>query len=260
MLCGKIFYKGCLNVDAHQGMNLDGIDMTGKAVVSVHKVSCHKPLCPICWKEWASRECSRAVQRINAFNLIDHGGRKMRPIHIAVSVPHSDYGLSLEALRRKVYASLKRCHCIGGMLIFHSKRREKDTGIWYYSPHFHVIGYGWIVDTHANYVYSGYVVKNLRVRQDLGGTIYYQLSHCTVASEHSHSITWFGALGYRKLRVRYRVEDPENCPLCGAELKELVWIGEGECLVPPLMKRFFYEKPDFWEGRFASRIYSESTA
>jgi len=240
--CGSYFTVGCLNVDDHVGMNLDGVDMEGKAYLERHKISCHRPLCPICWTDWANREKDKATQRLRAFVL---KRRSLKPIHVTVSVPHADYGLSLEMMRKKVYKALKTVHCFGGMMIYHPKRQNHYDGSWYFSPHFHVLGYGWIVDVHRNYVSSGYVVKNVGIRKTVEGTIYYQLSHCGISPKH-HAVTWFGALSYAKLHVRYDEKDGSRCPLCHEKLKKLIWIGPGICSLPDVEGVAFYDDPNNW--------------
>ena len=224
--CGLVFAVGCLNVEAHKGMNLDGVDMTGKAVIKYVKNSCHRALCPKCWSFWANRECDSAIRRLDAFVLKNSGGKRLNPIHVIVSVSHVDYGLSLQELRKKMYRALKRVGLVGGMVIYHPKRKRR-IGEWYFSPHFHVVGYGWIRDVRKNYVHSGYIVKNVGVRKNVRGTIYYQLSHAGVDVK-MHTVTWFGMLSYNRLRVPKVVEKTQVCPLCGSKLRRLIWISEDE--------------------------------
>ena len=246
--CGKVFAVGCLNVEAHKGMTLDGVDMTGKAVIKYVKNSCHRPLCPTCWGSWANRECDNAKKRLDAFVLKNRHGKRLKPIHVIVSVPRVDHGFSLPKLRKKTYRALKRVGLVGGMLIYHPKRKN-DRGEWYFSPHFHVIGYGWIRDTRRNYVHSGYIVKNVGVRKSVRGTIYYQLSHCGI-SEKFHTVTWFGLLSYNKLRVPKIVKEEQICPLCGARLRRLVWIGKDEDVLGSWHKDvesgFYFDEPENW--------------
>jgi hypothetical protein len=239
--CGSFFTIGCLNVDEHVGMNLDGVNMEGKAYLQRVKRSCHRPLCPTCWSDWANRETKHAVERLDAFVL---KGRNLKPIHLTVSVPSWHYGLTIEKMREKAYAALKRVHCLGGALIYHPKRRGTSKQ-WYFSPHFHVIGYGWIVDVRRNYVYSGYVVKNIGIRKTVHGTIWYQLSHCGISEKH-HTVTWFGCLSYGKLHVNRHEEEPHRCPLCDAELRQVLWIGAEEPCLPDIEGFVFYDDAANW--------------
>lgn len=241
--CGMFLTLGCDNIEEHRGITLFGVDFTNKVYLKRVMNSCYRPLCPTCWEKWASREAKRAVDRLSMFLL---KGRILEPIHVVVSIPHVDYGLSLQQMRKKVYAALKRVHCIGGMVIFHSKRQHMDKS-WYFSPHFHVVGYGWIVDVRKNYVYSGYVVKNVGIRKTVQGTIWYQLSHCAVAVG-KHTITWFGALSYNKLKVGRNFEkERETCPICGELLGRFVWIGEGKNPLPDVEGFVAFDDPKNWE-------------
>ena len=239
--CGSYFTIGCLNVEEHEGMTLDGVNMEGKAYLQRVKRSCHRPLCPICWQDWANREVRKAVTRLEAYRL---KGRSIKPIHVTVSVPLVDWGLSLPELRKKVYRVLKRVHCHGGMLIYHPFRQNLRR-VWYFSPHFHILGYGWIVDVRANYVHSGYIVKNIGIRKTLPGTIFYQLSHCGVSSER-HAVTWFGALSYGKLHVRYDLEKELTCPLCRGKLHRLMWIGKGQMPLDDIEGVAFFDDAENW--------------
>jgi len=224
--CGQIFAVGCLNVEAHEGMNLDGVDMSGKAVIKYVRTSCKRPLCPICWLDWANRECDVANKRLDAFILKNRGGKALKPIHVIVSVPHEDYGLSFPNMRKKVYRALKRVGLLGGMMIYHPKRKNKAK-VWYFSPHFHILGYGWLQNIRQNYVHSGYVVKNIGVRKSVRGTIFYQLSHMGISPKF-RTITWFGMLAYNRLKVPKIKKEAQICPLCGNRLRMLIWIGTHE--------------------------------
>jgi hypothetical protein len=251
--CGSFFTVGCLNVDAHQGMNLDGVDMEGKAYIERHKQSCHRPLCPTCWPDWDNREKDKAATRLKAFVL---KGRSLKPIHLIVSVPEADYGLSVPEMREKVYRALKRVHCLGGMMIYHSKRERKSDGSWYFSPHFHIVGYGWIQDVRKNYLESGYIVKNVGIRKTVEGTIFYQLSHCGISAKH-HAVSWFGALSYGKLHVRYDEKEDPMCPICHERLRRLLWIGPGKCSLPEIDGGVFYDDPSNWMEKPRTRWIGE---
>ena len=249
--CGSFFTVGCLNVEEHLGMNLDGQNMEGKAYLLRVRNSCDRPICPVCWESWATREVAKARKRLDAYVL---KGRSLKVIHVTVSVPYADYGLSLIELRRKAYKALKNVHVLGGMLIYHSKRKS-DAGIWFFSPHFHVLGYGWLTDVRKNYLYSGYVVKNIGIRKTVEGTIWYQLSHAGIDPKH-HSVTWFGVLSYGKLKVLKDEKEDRVCPLCGGALTKLFWIGEGDFPLPDIEGMAFYDDPSHWMERTIFREYT----
>ena len=126
-------------------------------------------------------------------------------------------------MRRKAIRIAKRAGMIGGCLIFHPYRQDDDNKLWRWSPHFHIIGYGWI---NPVYKETGWIVRNHRVRNNLGATAYYQLSHAGVKEGH-HVITWFGTLSWAALRLPREIVEPETCPICGSRLKPLIWQGIG---------------------------------
>jgi hypothetical protein len=136
----------------------------------------------------------------------------------------------------------------GGCLIFHPWREHKDEtgrglGDWFWSPHFHIVGYGWISQT--AYARTGWVVKNHGLRKSVYETLSYQLSHAGVhmpqkgilpvakgSKPHKFcTLVWFGCCSYNKLKVAKRVERA-TCPECGYELVRLVWVGDGDPPAP----------------------------
>jgi hypothetical protein len=110
-----------------------------------------------------------------------------------------------------------------------------------------MIGYGWIKGAGEEYLVSGWVSKNLGVRESAYATAFYQLSHCGVwyGEGRKHSVTWFGALSYNKLKVDPEEVEKEVCPLCGAELHRLLWVGCGYPPVPDVEGAYFVD-PEGW--------------
>ena len=70
-------------------------------------------------------------------------------------------------LIKKIYKILKEVKGDSGLVIFHPFRLNKKTDLWYYSPHFHIIGFGWIENTVEAYSKYGYIIKNLGKRKSL---------------------------------------------------------------------------------------------
>jgi len=125
---------------------------------------------------------------------------------------------------------LKKVGCYGGTMIFHAYRDKliDDQKIWYYSPHFHVVGYGWIAGADKTYQEHGWVIKNIGIRKSVFQTLFYQLSHCAL-QKGKHCLTWFGDLSYHNSILK--VEDEpilSLCPECHKELVELEFTGVGE--------------------------------
>ncbi len=240
--CGKFSsYRGCVRVDLHRVNLLDGTNYTDKAYVEIHSHSCHRPSCPVCYLSWASREAHRIEGRLaearKRFGIAEH---------IVVSIPVWDYGLRYEELRKKVVRILRDRGVIGGCLIFHGFRYS-PVRLWYWSPHFHVLGvikggYKCRDCNHARgdcrscsgfngrevrgFEKDGYIVKVLGERKTVFGTAWYQLNHSTIRTnvKRPHACTWFGVCSYRKLKVK--IEKRKSlCPICGEELVKLHYLG-----------------------------------
>jgi hypothetical protein len=233
---------GCLNASEHPA-SLDG-RKAGLVYIKVKKHSCGRPKCPKCYESWASREAKRIEYRVSQFLV----KRVAKPIHLMVSPPIQDSSLSVSELRTRAYAIAQRVGFVGGSCIFHPFREDDPTKRWYFSPHFHMIGYGWIQGSKSTFESSGWITKNLGVRESVSATAFYQLSHCGVwyGEGRRHSVTWFGELGYRKLRVNPMPREIERCPLCQAELEKLLWSsGLASCPVPDVVGEYFVD-PGGW--------------
>jgi len=239
--CGtfKCFY-GCARVELHNKITLDGVKYRNKVYVRKVFNSCDKPSCPVCYKfGWAVRQAGKIEMRLaeasKRFGLVEH---------IVATVPPKFYGLSLEALRIKIVKVLKARGIIGGVLIFHGFRYNLSKS-WYWSPHFHVLGFilggypcrsckkkcykgcGEFEDRkYRCYEKDGCIVRVLGKRKTVGGTAWYQLNHASVKKGvvRFHVATWFGVCSYRKLKVS--AEYQKNvCPICGHILVRLDYFG-----------------------------------
>jgi hypothetical protein len=215
--CGSWRKKGCLETHLHNQEILEG-GAIGKAYVKVFRRTCLRAECPICYEKWAGRESGKVEWRLRAWS-----GRG-REIHVIVSPKRKDvYSLSFQDLRRKCYFVVRNSGVLGGSCIFHPFRQNEKTKAWYFSPHFHIIGFGWIRGTKRGYIRHGWIVKNAGIRKTVSGTALYQLSHCGVHEKY-HSITWFGKLSYNRLRVPEKPLEKEVCPICGSKLRLLLQI------------------------------------
>lgn len=261
--CGKYrVTKGCLNVPLHNRITLDGVNYAGK--VYTHKVhfGCDKPSCPVCYLSWAKREADKIEQRLVV------GSKRFGKIeHIVASVPIEEYELSFEDLRSRVVKALYVRDVVGGILIFHAFRyndaeeaRSKGQAIgWYWSPHFHCLGFvlggygrcrgckkgcvgcdGFEGRTRKAFESDGYIVKVLGERMksyygnkpNIYGTAYYQLNHSCikVGVKRFHVATWFGCCSYRKLKVTIE-KRKLICPICKHECVDLRYFGSKSFVV-----------------------------
>jgi hypothetical protein len=236
--CGSLGLRGCSNLEAHPA-GVDGRP-PGVHYVQVYRRCCGRAECPTCYEVWASKEAKRAEHRIRAYKPV----RYRSPVHVAVSVPSRLYGLEFVKLRVKARQIARKAGLVGGCSIFHPFRFDVESKASYWSPHFHILGYGWVVGTDRLYEDTGWVVRNKGVRRSVKATLSYLLSHAGV-HKGRHTVTWWGALSYNKLSVAPLEPERHFCPMCGLELRPFL-LAEG--LDPPDQVGTYYLD----DGRFVS--------
>ncbi|MBA7660772.1 hypothetical protein ES703_68778 [subsurface metagenome] len=117
-------------------------------------------------------------------------------------------------------------------------KMNKHINFWYVRPHFHIIGYAprdydnpendaFNEDTITKiYKETGYVVRNLGVRDSVRNTAHYQLSHAGV-KKGRQTVCWVGDLSnrnYHKMNPLPKFPPrPHTCPECQAELAPVRW-------------------------------------
>ena len=229
--CGKWRSKGCLNVEKHVQQGLD-VDMAGKVFVRRYQRTCMRAECPVCYESWAGKEAGKIAWRLQ------HSPKQGKPIHLIVSPPAQDWMfMSYSELRKFAYEFAKYSGFKGGSCIFHPFRQDKTAKKWVFSPHFHMLGFGWIECTDEISAFTGWIVKNAGVRKSVAGTALYQLSHAGIHKKY-HTVTWFGALAYNNMeKVPPMPEKEDVCPVCGNQLQPLYYFGDVK--IPD-------EKGDFW--------------
>jgi len=136
--------------------------------------------------------------------------------------------MSFDQLKKKARKLINQAGIEGGLIIYHPFSLDEKSNQWTVRPHFHIVGFGWVVDTKKISDSEWWVIKNKGLRDSLHSTIYYQLSHSDVSDE-VHSITWFGSLGYRaKYADRFKVDEDDEtdfCDYCGCMLVEFEYVG-----------------------------------
>ena len=274
-------HTGCLNYELHNQARWFDESLPHNAIfVKPIYHSCDKPTCPVCFKYgWAVREAYRMDARLkvasNRFGL---------PVeHIVVSIRSEDYGLSLDALRKKAVKLMANRGIIGGSIIFHgfryanrfeAQRRGVPFG-WRWSPHFHILvfvggeGYGSCRKCKGGDCYAckgfegitrrenkkdGWIVKVLDKRKTVGGTCWYQLNHCSIqrGSKKSHATTWFGVCSYRMLEIINGddVGIQHKCPICNSELVHIRYLGNSKLLLTrkgEVLSMFAEDGTPLWE-------------
>lgn len=245
--CAKwMSFSVCKNVEGHKDVHVSEVDCTGKVVVRHKHWWCHKPTCPVCFNRgWSVRGARSLVGRVE--EGVKRGFGKVE--HISVSVHPEDYGLSEKVLREKCRLALLVRGVIGGCMIFHGFRinRERDVLVW--APHYHVLGFirgGFDVCRNCVHEYgdcrscSGfkgrevreygkdrYLVKVLDERKTIFGTGWYQLNHASVrvGLKRFHTVTWFGVCGNRKFKSAKSLSQ-DVCPACNEEMVRCAYRGK----------------------------------
>lgn len=240
--CGEFTHKGCLN-PSHEG----------QAYIRPIKHNCKRAGCPVCGDTWIIETTKKIAHRINEAEgiLIKRGYRRHRAIHVTVNPGPEVWEEfkdidSYNKLRLRAQKLAKRAGFWGGSLIFHpyrercadcggqilfKQRKCTDCGsddiAWYWSPHFHLFGFGWITGTKHIAETTGWLVKNHGIRSSIDATAYYQLTHCGI-HEGKHTVSWFGLLHYSKMHIpppETEVEGATECPICGNRLRLVRYTG-----------------------------------
>lgn len=281
--CGKYAgLKGCLNVDLHNFVTLDGKNLKGKVQRHIIHNSCNRPSCPICYVAWAMR-----TARKMAFILGEASKQFGKVEHLMASVPKEDYGLSFEASRKKAIKVLKSRGVVGGSLIYHAGRYNR-TRQWFFSPHFHSLAFifdgydkcrncdrknnclagcgGFDDVSWRKFQIDKWYVKVLdprHERRNVRKTASYELGHCTIKKgvRNFRAVTYFGVVSYRKLKIsdearaRWEEDRKQKCGLCGSELVDIEYVGRKPFVVDRLDPEFRRDSfEDYLENGYVAYV------
>ena len=243
--CGKhkAWWK-CDEVDLHTG------EFAGKDIWHNQVMGCHSPSCCVCFKyDWAVLEANRIESRF--FTAQDKLGIPVTSIeHCIGSTPKRDYKSSFDAMCLKATSAFVVSGATGGVIIFHSHRKDLKRRDLYFSPHFHglvvlggihggysrcrscvKVGCCWDCDgfegvTRRAHVDDGWIVsmaKNskgvVETRKVLFGTAWYQLEHSGLQRgvKNFRNVRWFGSLANCKLKTVVRPVRV-RCAVCKSEM------------------------------------------
>lgn len=255
-----------------EGVSHEKVLPEGGVFVQKFRRNCGRASCPVCYESWAGKLAHGIEARVQKVLKNDREGSNVlgNPIHVAISPSEDLFWSSKESLNDNNYEILRdmvyeKARYVGlktGSVIFHPFRRKcrfcghspipngKDpccpecgskSFVWYFSPHFHVIGFGWIDGDKVAELYKkeGWITKNLKVRESVGGTALYQLSHAGVHEDY-HTVTYFGRLDWCDPPVIHS----EKCPYCGASLRPVKPLKGAEKL--PEKEGGYFLKSDLW--------------
>ena len=234
----------CRNFEGHKGRTLNGEDCTDKVVNRNRHFWCHKPSCPVCFiRGWSIRGARSITGRLD--KAVELGLGKIE--HIVVSPAVADRNLPEYVMRKKCREALVDCSVVGGVMIFHGFRINKERRVLVWSPHFHVLGFvlggfarcrrckgadcyecdgGFMGKAYKLYRENGYIVDVKDERECIFGSAWYQLHHATIrlGVKRFHTFTWFGGCGNRKFSSE-KVFCKSLCAVCSEEMTRAVYVG-----------------------------------
>lgn len=219
---------------------------------------CNRPDCPICAAYHNHKDTPAQTDKITAKSKdLRHtvGWRAGKLQHLAVSPPSEDHlsYLTPEGLKKGVKKALNLASYVGtmgGAYVFHPFRYddEDDNDIIdreykktpdkaKFSPHFHIVGFGFIDPEKTKEIYArtGWIITALRTGdrsitkpKEVTAVLSYVKSHAGVISEESPykpdrqppTVNWFGLCGRNSQMVvaTLRIRTPVLSPLDGDRL------------------------------------------
>jgi hypothetical protein len=240
-------------------------------------IYCNDPLCPVCYVKFVKRLSERVAERVLGYKEL----YPEDPLsHVTFSPPEGTrYKDERSAFAdvTKVFlenggkAGIFWCHWYRMPDQIKAKLRrlrrqlkeqdpDKDPpGFWklahddalklghlekyvYYSPHFHGIVTGYLLDSETFHGKTGWIYKKIRflkAPEEIAGLAYYLSSHASWEWT-KHSVRYVGDMSYSKMARRDKITEriQEVCPKCGSliETHYLTDDGkvgdliEGECL------------------------------
>jgi len=231
--------RGCLSF--HQTLN----EGNGQ-YVELYKRSCNRKECPICYESWCMQRANKITWRIlnyfydekylyTVFKISNDKVREKRvnqlflklqrigkPVdHVVISVPEEEYYLTYKELKKKMRKMIKNSGIKAYAYVFHPFRKIEKGGAWYYSPHFHLLSYGFV---NTEYDRLNWVLVKQEKRKSVFATATYLVSHCGV-KKNIHAIVWGGYWSYNKLKINKIPRVIRECPYCKKPLVELLYIG-----------------------------------
>ncbi len=173
-----------------------------------------------------ARQSNKATRRIEKYSELSF----KKPIHVILCIPQSQHSLPIKLLRKRMNQILKISKMDGGAVIFHPFRFRQNVRRWYYSPHFHLVGFGNKQKIASAFGKFGWFIKICDERESVFQTFCYLLSHCGIKKQN-HTLTWLGSLSYSKLKLE---KEPTitDCPICGRKFVEIYYEGVHP-VVPP---------------------------
>lgn len=237
----------CKDVEAHDGVFVEGVSCTGKIIIRHNHLWCHKASCPKCFiRGWSVRGARSIDGRLTEGVKRGFGNVE----HVTVSVAVADRDLPEPILRKRCRDALAdRGGVVDGCMIFHGFRIDDDRNVLVFSPHYHCECFlensfdrcrdcvhlredcvdcsGFKGREVRGFAKDGIIVKVHPKRKSVFGTAHYLLNHATirVGVKRFQSVTWFGRCACRCYGSPLVVSEVV-CPACEKQMVKSVYVGK----------------------------------
>lgn len=212
--------------------------------------SCGRSGCKTCWPVWAKRASSRAADRLRGY--LDASKTQYVPWHISLSPPAGllESQVSMQKLLDLAHDQSKILGITSVLVIAHGYRiRDKYRGVvnrgakeagmnryrWcmaqpdprkylYWSPHFHLMGWGYLMDADQYHKGTGWIYKKHKTRplEHIQKTIYYLLSHAWQFGPGKNTYRYWAGLSPTKMTVQESITwEIERCSVCKGPIKRV---------------------------------------
>jgi len=226
--CGTFRTVCCMHTKEHNH---------GKIVLRALPSNCGKMSCGKCFVHAINKSTERIVKRWKEYRKYQqvhaHGKRVRKARYHFTFSPgtgdaHGTYQTESE-LRKQLLSIIKEyCSFDAYMVVYHPARYDKSGGAYlpYSSPHYHVIVDGFIDNLSKNTTKeindkTHWVVRNLGTLHsdnDIGALSKYLLSHAGISTKSEHTVKWYNAISYRKLKASKMVAEGVKCVDCGNKM------------------------------------------
>jgi len=227
------------------------------------RASCRNRGCPKCYPSFVTREADSISARVRGCGGLRgvHGvGTRLSHVVISPPIDNYDWKNEFDRAKRDLKEVRDRSGLTGGAAIFHPLRRTEraklefqgakwagypgsgwdwvhengyinDPDYVYFSPHWHIIGYGWIEPGDTEFALTGWVVKRIRTITGIEGggvkrLLHYLLTHAgwkDNGARGGNCVIFFGEMSVRSMGVTSRKETHlYGCPVCGCRVEEFI--------------------------------------
>lgn len=181
--------------------------------------SCNRIICPVCYQNAIKRQAMKTTERF--IKIRDHFIKRFDYLpnyaHFTLNTMWQIRTSNSYKKYKKKLLKILKDNNMSGVLIFHPWRGKP---ILKFSPHFHFIGTGKMMNSDKFYEKYGFTykkIRNLMSSKTIYGTLKYLLSH-TGKFAGINTITWNNQFAYNKFKTtikerldQVRCQDCDSC-------------------------------------------------